>query len=167
MNELVIEMIRYYAGDIKRINHFIKVHGYAKAIGEAECLDEKTMLILETAAYVHDIGIKVSEEKYNSSAGHYQEIEGPSIAEKMLKNLGFNSEIIERVLYLVAHHHTYSNIDGIDYQILVEADFLVNIDEDCMSKDTAITVKDKIFKTKSGTEILENLYLTELKNQCG
>lgn len=52
MNTVATEMIKYYAGDKKRINHFIKVHGYAKAIGEAEELDERTMLILETAAYV-------------------------------------------------------------------------------------------------------------------
>ena len=64
MNTVATEMIKYYAGDKKRINHFIKVHGYAKAIGKAEELDERTMLILETAAYVHDIGIKISEEKF-------------------------------------------------------------------------------------------------------
>ena len=162
MNIVATEMIKYYAGDKKRINHFIKVHGYAKAIGEAEELDERTMLILETAAYVHDIGIKISEEKYNSSAGKYQEIEGPSISEEMLTKLGYDKDVIERVSYLVGHHHTYSNIDGIDYQILVEADFLVNIDEDEMTKETAKNVREKIFKTKSGTQMLDNLFLTEL-----
>ena len=55
------------------------------------------MLILETAAYVHDIGIKISEEKYNSSAGKYQEIEGPPIAEEMLTKLGYDKHVIERV----------------------------------------------------------------------
>lgn len=162
MSTVATEMIKYYAGDKKRINHFIKVHGYAKAIGEAEELDERTMLILETAAYVHDIGIKISEEKYNSSAGKYQEIEGPPIAEEMLTKLGYDKDVIERVSYLVGHHHTYSNIDGIDYQILVEADFLVNIDEDEMTKETAENVREKIFKTKSGTQMLDNLFLTEL-----
>ena len=153
MNTVATEMIKYYAGDKKRINHFIKVHGYAKAIGEAEALDERT---------VHDIGIKISEEKYNSSAGKYQEIEGPPIAEEMLTKLGYDKNVIERVSYLVGHHHTYSNIDGIDYQILVEADFLVNIDEDEMTKETAENVREKIFKTKSGTQMLDNLFLTEL-----
>jgi len=162
MNTVATEMIKYYAGDKKRINHFIKVHGYAKAIGTAEELDERTMLILETAAYVHDIGIKISEEKYNSSAGKYQEIEGPPIAEEMLTKLGYDKDVIERVSYLVGHHHTYSNIDGIDYQILVEADFLVNIDEDEITKETAKNVREKIFKTKSGTQMLDNLFLTEL-----
>ena len=159
MNTVATEMIKYYAGDKKRINHFIKVHGYAKAIGEAEELDERTMLILETAAYVHDIGIKISEEKYNSSAGKYQEIEGPSISEEMLTKLGYDKDVIERVSYLVGHHHTYSNIDGIDYQILVESDFLVNICEDNLSKDSAMKIKEKIFKTQTGKKLLENLFI--------
>ena len=92
----------------------------------------------------------------------YQEIEGPPIAEEMLTKLRYDKNVIERVSYLVAHHHTYSNIDGIDYQILVEADFLVNIDEDEMTKETAKNVREKIFKTKSGTQMLDNLFLTEL-----
>lgn len=41
----------------------------------------------------------------------------------MLENLSYDKDIIERVCYLVGHHHTYNSIDGMDYQILVEADF--------------------------------------------
>lgn len=159
METLALEMIKYYAGDIKRINHFIKVHGFAKAIGEAESLDERTQSVLEAAAYVHDIGIKISEEKYGSSAGHYQEIEGPPIAERMLASLGYDEEFIKRVSYLVARHHTYSDIDGLDYQILVEADFIVNIYEDNINIESIKSVREKIFKTKTGIEILDNLYL--------
>lgn len=162
MSELALEMIKYYAGDIKRINHFIKVHGYAKAIAEAEKLDKRTLSILEAAAYVHDIGIKISEEKYGSGSGHYQEIEGPAAAEKMLSRIGYDDEFIKRVSYLVGHHHTYSNIDSIDYQILVEADFIVNIFEDGMERDTIKKIREKIFKTKSGIMILDNLYLNEV-----
>ena len=51
-------MITYYAGDVRRINHFIKVHGYAAAIGRLENLPDDTQLILEIAALTHDIGIK-------------------------------------------------------------------------------------------------------------
>ena len=29
----------------------------------------------------------------------------------------------------MTHHHTYTGVDGIDYQILLEADYLVNADE--------------------------------------
>lgn len=156
--EVIDAMIRYYSGDIKRINHFIKVYGYAKAIGELEELDEYTREILEVTAIVHDIGIKVSEEKYNSSSGHYQQIEGPAVAEKMLSGLKYDKEFIDRVCYLIAHHHTYNNIDGIDYQILVEADFLVNLNEDNVSPDGIRKVKENIFKTKTGISFLSNCF---------
>jgi HD superfamily phosphodiesterase len=148
-------MIEYYAGDIKRINHFIKVYGFAKAIGEMEHLEESIQEILEVAAVVHDIGIKISEEKYHSSAGNYQEIEGPTIAEKMLNNLGYDKTVVERVCYLIAHHHTYKDMDGLDYQILVEADFLVNLYEDNASESGIQSAKANIFRTKTGIIFLE------------
>lgn len=159
IGSVINAMTCYYAGDIKRINHFLKVYAYAKAIGELEQLDSRTLEILEVSAVVHDIGIKVSEEKYGSSAGHYQQIEGPAVAQPMLIDLGFDDEFINRVLYLIAHHHTYGNIDGLDYQILVEADFLVNLNEDQASKETIEAVLKKIFRTKSGIEILNNCFL--------
>ena len=126
-NIILQKMIEYYAGDPKRIQHFIKVHSFAKMIGESEGLDANTQYILELAAIVHDIGIKTSEEKYGNCNGKLQEQEGPAIARQMLTELSIDKAIIERVCYLVGHHHTYNNIDGIDYQILVEADFLVNM----------------------------------------
>lgn len=161
-NESIVinEMISYYANDPRRINHFLKVYSFSKSIGELENLDEETQYILEISAIMHDIGIKISEEKYNSSAGNYQEIEGPPVARKMLEKLGFDEKIIERVCFLIGHHHTYSKIDSIDYQILVEADFLVNIYEDEIKQDSIISIKDKYFKTKSGTNFLEKLYLS-------
>jgi HD superfamily phosphodiesterase len=151
-------MIDYYAGDVRRINHFIKVYGFAKTIGEAEGLDARTQEILEIAALTHDIGIKNSEKKYNSSAGNYQQIEGPPEAKSLLEKLDIPADIIERVCWLIAHHHTYTDITGSDYQILVEADFLVNAYEDEMSESAIKSVKDKIFRTETGRLILEKLY---------
>lgn len=63
LNELYCEMISYYRNDPKRIAHFTKVHSYAKLIGELEQLGEEELFTLETAAFVHDIGIKAAEEK--------------------------------------------------------------------------------------------------------
>ena len=158
METLALEMIKYYAGDIKRINHFIKVHGYAKAIGEAEGLSERELSILEAAAYVHDIGIKPAEKKYGSCGGKLQEQEGPAAAKEILERLGFDAQLIERVCYLVGHHHTYDNIDGIDYRILVEADLLVNIYEDDLSRDVADSVCETVFRTRSGKRICKTMF---------
>ena len=157
--KLIEKMIQYYAGDPKRVQHFLKVYEFAKLIGESESLDAETMHILRTAAIVHDIGIKVSEEKYGSSNGKYQEKEGPAVAEPMLLSLGYDEAVIDRVLFLIAHHHTYNEIEGLDYQILVEADFLVNLFEDGSSRETAQKVQKNIFKTKTGNKYLSNLFL--------
>ena len=158
IGQIINAMIAYYAGDVRRINHFLKVYGFAKAIGEMEGLDESTQEIIEIAALTHDIGIKNSEKKYNSSAGNYQQIEGPPEAKKLLERLGVESGIIDRVCWLIAHHHTYTDIQGIDYQILVEADFLVNFYEDNVSQDSIQSIRDKIFKTLSGKMILNAIY---------
>lgn len=156
---IISAMTEYYKGDPKRVNHFMKVYAFAKAIGEEENLDSKTLEILEIAAIVHDIGIKKSEEKYNSSAGKYQEKEGPAEAEKLLSILNIDKEIIDRVSFLVGHHHTYNNISGMDYQILVEADFIVNIYEDNESPDSIKNIYNTIFKTKAGKRYIENMFL--------
>lgn len=160
--KIITAMIDYYKGDARRVNHFMKVYAFAKAIGEEEGLESKAQNILEIAAIVHDIGIKLSEEKYNSSAGKYQEMEGPAEAEKLLMDLGIDNDIIERVCFLVGHHHTYKNIEGMDYQILVEADFIVNIYEDNESKESVRKVYDSIFKTVTGKKYMENIFL----NKC-
>lgn len=158
-SEVIEKMICYYGTDIRRINHFLKVYSFAKSIGELESLDKETQYILELSSIVHDIGIKVCEEKYNSSAGNYQEIEGPSLAEAMLLKLNVESQVINRVCYLVGHHHTYNNIEGIDYQILIESDFLVNIFEDNIESEQVESIKNKYFKTKAGIQFFNNMYL--------
>ena len=157
--KLIEKMMEYYAGDPKRVQHFLKVYEFAKLIGESESLDTETMHILRTAAIVHDIGIKISEEKYGSSNGKYQEKEGPAVAEPMLLALGYDEAVIDRVLFLIAHHHTYNEIEGLDYQILVEADFLVNLFEDGSSREAAQKVQKNIFKTNTGTKYLSDLFL--------
>lgn len=159
ISSLIKAMILYNGTDAPRIQHFLKVYAFAKTIGEDETLDQKTREILEVASVVHDIGIKISEAKYGKSTGKTQEKEGPAEAEKLLKDLGYESSLIERVCYLVGHHHTYHQIEGMDYQILVEADFLVNIYEDQMTQSAIEKIRTSIFRTKTGTELLESMYL--------
>ena len=127
--------------------------------GEENIMDEQDRKLIEVAALTHDIGIKISEEKYGTSNGKYQEKEGPAVAEPMLLALGYDEAVIDRVLFLIAHHHTYNEIEGLDYQILVEADFLVNLFEDGSSREAAQKVQKNIFKTNTGTKYLSDLFL--------
>lgn len=158
-DKLILKMINYFDGDDRRINHALKVYAFAKNIAELEGIIEEKKEIVEISSILHDIGIKVSEEKYNSSAGKYQELEGPQVARDLLDEFNIEKNIIDRVCFLIAHHHTYSNIDDIDLQILIEADFIVNIYEDSMKNDAIETVKSKYFKTKTAIEILNSMYL--------
>jgi len=153
-------MLAYMSGDAKRIQHFIKVHAFAKMLGVAEELGTNALFLLETAALVHDCGIKNGEEKYGKGncTGKHQEQEGPQVARELLLKLHYDVATIERVCYLVGHHHTYSDIDGIDYQLLIEADFLVNFYEDSCSKETIKNVVQLIFKTKAGIEMCKTMY---------
>ena len=158
IRKLYIEMIKLYQGDAKRIHHFTKVNAYGKLIAELEQVSPETYFIIDAATLTHDIGIHTCEEKYGNCNGKLQEKEGPAIAEKMLKELGFDQDVSDRVQYLIAHHHTYNNIDEIDYQILVEADFLVNIMEDGLSKEAALKAYESIFKTTCGKMICREMF---------
>lgn len=151
-------MLAYYAGDARRIQHFLKVYAYAKAIGELESLDAGTQFCLEIAALTHDIGIRNSERLYGSASGTYQQLEGPPEAQRLLAALPIDPAVTERVCWLIAHHHTYRDIQGLDYQILVEADFLVNLVEDGLDAATARHTGETLFKTQTGKFFLSCLY---------
>lgn len=75
MNEQILidnvcqRMIAFDRGDAKRIQHFLKVHAYARLIAHGEKVDTKTQRIIELAALVHDIGIHPAEEKYGRCDG--------------------------------------------------------------------------------------------------
>ena len=158
LSALFAAMIRFDAGDPRRIQHFVKVHAFARQIALEEGLEAKTRFVLEAAAYVHDIGILPAERKYGYQNGKLQEQEGPAPAGEMLKKLQFPEDVAARVQYLVGHHHTYSGIDGADYQVLVEADFLVNLFEDGAGEQAVRNVLEKIFRTESGRRILKEMF---------
>jgi hypothetical protein len=156
----MLKMITYFKDDARRINHALKVYGFAKAICGDEHVSENEEIIIELAAILHDIGIKEAEKKYNSTAGKYQEIEGPPIARQIFIECNTPNDILERVCFLIGNHHSYQKIDGIDFQILVEADFIVNIYEDDMQRTAIEGIRNKYFKTSTGRKILDSMYLT-------
>ena len=153
------KMVDYYQGNKHDVAHFIKVYTYAKTIGELEQLDADTLQILELAAIVHDIACPLCRVKYGNTNGKNQEAESPALVEPFLAELSVSQDKIERISWLVAHHHTYTNVDGIDYQILLEADYLVNADESEYSLRAVQTTYERVFKTETGRRLLRSIYL--------
>ena len=114
-DQLALAMMEYNHGDPKRIQHTTKVHAYASLMGREEGLDAETQFILESAALVHDIGIRASEQKYGYQNGKLQEQEGPAVARELLSRLGgYTAQQTERICWLIAHHHTYHVCEDMD-----------------------------------------------------
>ena len=137
---------------------FMKVYAYAKTIGDCEHLNNEIQAVLEAAAVIHDIACPLCREKYGSTNGRYQETEGAILAEEFLRDSDYSNDFIERVIFLVGHHHTLKDIAGMDYQILIEADYLVNADESNYSQANIRHVMESIFKTETGIFLLKSIY---------
>ena len=156
--ELMRKMIAYSGGNLHDIRHLMKVWGYAKMIGELEGLDAAAQRTLEAAAIVHDIACPLCRAKYGNTNGKYQEAEGGPLAAAFLQNTGLTADEIRRVAWLVAHHHTYGAVDGADYQILLEADYLVNAEERGDPPETVHAAAARFFRTEAGTALLRAIY---------
>jgi len=158
VSQVFQKMVEHESGIPHRVAHFAKVYAYAKAIGELEGLPERMQNILEVAAVMHDVGIRPSEEKRGCCYGYYQQIDGPAPARAILEALGQDEALIERVCWLIAHHHTFTNVDGPDHRILLEADFLVNIFEGGFSRKQVDNIRRNVFRTQSGLMFLQHMF---------
>ena len=152
------KMIAFSDGNIHDIDHFIRVWTYARTIGELENLDRETQFLLEVAAITHDIACPLCRVKYGNTNGKYQEEEGVPMVKEFLSDIGIAEEVIDRVAFLVGQHHTFSGIDGIDYQILIEADYIANATENGYGQENIVNFMQKIMKTEGGKQILKAIY---------
>lgn len=148
-HRVAIEMKQFFGRDFKRIGHASKVARHAEEIVKQEKGDPAVVL---TAAYLHDIGIKEAERKYNSTAARYQEEEGPPIARWILEKLGANQELIEEVCDIIGHHHHPRVQETVNFKVVYDADLIVNLEE----KQSEGPIEQK----KMG-EIIEKVFLTE------
>lgn len=156
---LMRAMIKYDGGDVQHIQHFVKVHDFARMIGVAEDVGSEQLFILEAAAILHDVGIHAAEAKYGNSHGKHQEELGPAEAKKVLAEVGgFTEQQTERICWLIAHHHTYTNVTSQDHRILLEADFLVNSFEDNLSKEAIASFRENVFRSPSAIYMLNMMW---------
>ena len=113
------------------------------------------------AAITHDIACPLCREKYGNTNGKRQEEEGGPLVRSFLADAGLSAEQVDRVAYLVSHHHTYTGIDGIDYQILIEADYIVNASESGYSPENRKNFLEEHMKTESGKRLLRSTFCME------
>jgi len=159
--DYILELKEHFGSDERRIHHALKVLAVSEIIMNGEQVDDAICDVVTVAALLHDVGIKVAEEKYNSSAGYYQELEGPPIVREIMFRRGEPQEIIDRVAYIVGGHHTVSKNDGLDFQIIWEADLMVNIEEDGLDRfpEKLPAIISKNFYTPTGRQLAARRYL--------
>jgi len=155
---LIEAMKAVFGSDQRRIKHALSVLAYAETLLKDEPGDELTVV---AAAILHDIGIHEAERKYNSSAGNYQEIEGPPIAREILERLGFDKERTDHICQIISLHHHVAGLDTPEFRILWDADWLVNIPDEYPGWETCKLrpIIEKVFKTATGGEMAEALFL--------
>ncbi len=153
--KLILEMIRVNGADTRRIAHALKVYGIAQCIAALEGVPKETQRIVEAAAVLHDIAIRLCEQKYGSCAGPLQEKEGPGVARPLLERYTQDAAFTDRVCWLIGHHHSLNEVDGMDHRILIEADFIVNAQEGDFGFTAFENAYDKIFHTVTGKEIAD------------
>jgi HD superfamily phosphodiesterase len=161
MKEILIKKMKeVFGADTRRINHALSVLDFAEQIHSKEGGD---LQVVEAAAILHDIGIQQAEHKYGSSAGKYQEIEGPPIAKKILEEQNFSGDKIKHICRIIANHHSDADIDTPEFRIVWDSDRLVNIAEEFgdIGKEKLKKFIYRVFKTNTGRRIAQELYINK------
>ncbi len=155
---LIDELKAWFGDDTRRIDHALKVLGYAETMLEKETADWHIVI---PACILHDVGIKTAEEKYGSSEGQLQEKEGPEIARKILFKAGLQKTDADEICAIIAHHHSPGSLDTPNFKVLMDADLLVNGEESITSRNNGEkeTFIDTHFLTDSGKELARKVFL--------
>lgn len=143
------------------INHALNVLANAEIIMDGEGINGRESYLISVTAILHDIGMINAKEKYGSTSGPYQEKEGPAAAKALLVGENLSDDEVERICYIIGNHHTPSKINGMDFQILWEADLLEALkkfDKEA-SQDKLEDIINKNYKTKSGLELAKKILI--------
>jgi len=160
-DRVAIEMKQFFKQDFRRIGHATKVARYAEQIVKEEKGDPAIVL---SAAYLHDIGIKEAEAKYQSNEPKYQEELGPPIAREILTRLGATPDLVEEVCDIIGHHHHPRTEETTNFKVVYDADLLVNLEEN--QQENKIPVEklaamiEKNFLTETGRRLAKLQFLT-------
>ncbi|HJN17164.1 MAG TPA: HD domain-containing protein [Armatimonadota bacterium] len=154
--DLVDAMEARFGDDSRRIAHALKVLDRAQEILAHEQADVRVVF---AAAVLHDIGIQEAERKHGSSAGGYQEIEGPPIARPIMEGLGMGEDTVDHVCRIIANHHSARDIDTPEFRVIWDADWLVNLPDDFghLAHDKLCELAETVFKTPTGHRLGQEL----------
>jgi HD superfamily phosphohydrolase YqeK len=161
-DRVAVEMKNYFERDFKRIDHAARVARYAEQIGK---LEQGNPAVILMTAYLHDIGIKEAERKFNSSSAKYQHQEGPPVARAILEKLHAEEKVIEEVCDIIGHHHNPREEETDNFKVVYDADLIANLQDqqrkDGLKREKIIQIINKSFFTETGKNIARKVLLTD------
>jgi hypothetical protein len=150
-DQLVAAVKKEFGGDEELVTHSLLVLDQAQDLLRREGGDPRVVL---AAAVLHDIGVPAAESRHGSSAGEYQEAEGPPVARRIMAEAGFDEATIEHVCSIVGSHHRAGGVDTLEARIVWDADRLLEMPEELRHSDpdSRTGAIDRIFRTPSGRQ---------------
>ncbi len=158
-DRVLAAMEEYFGDDARRINHAKKVADYAEQINKFEQGDPAVIM---ACGYLHDIGIKEAERKFQSSSAKYQHQEGPPVAREILTALDVEEEMISEICDIIGHHHHPRSEETTNYKVLYDADLIVNLQEEQpkggRSEEKLKSIISKSFFTEAGQNLAREVF---------
>ena len=87
-----------------------------------------------------------------------QEEEGAILTRKFLAESGLTPEAVDRICFLVGHHHTTEDVQGMDWQILLEADYIVNAGESHFAREDMEEFVSRVLKPQASKQLMRDIY---------
>jgi HD superfamily phosphodiesterase len=159
-DRVAVEMKVYFMRDFKRIGHSARVARYVEQLVKEEKGDPAVAL---SAAYLHDIGAKQAELKYQMVDAALQEQEGPPVARAILEKLDAAEDLINEVCDIIGHHHHPRDQETVNFKVLYDADQIVNLEEkkrkSSIDTEQLQQIIETGFLTQSGRELARSLLI--------
>ncbi|MCJ7641229.1 MAG: HD domain-containing protein [Desulfobacterales bacterium] len=152
-----LEMKKYFGTHFKQVHHALKVARYAEKILRME---GGNPLVVIGAAYLHGVGFDETEKESETVPRQVDEKGGLAVAKGILDGLDVDKEAVEEICQIIVHQRQSKPEKTLNSQILYEAEGLANIEEGGNLKDRekAKRLIAKVFKTKTGRQLAEELY---------
>jgi hypothetical protein len=155
-----------FGEDQKRISHALRVLDHAEDIMREE---GGAPGVVVAAALLHDIGIQEAERKHGSPSPKYQEKEGPPVARRILEEVEFRPDAIDQICRIVGSHHSGGEVDSLEFRIVWDADWLVNLPQQYPDADRQKRAQliERVFRTETGRRKARQRFLGHPTSRAG
>jgi hypothetical protein len=110
-------------------------------------------------ALLHDIGCPNAKTKYGNTTPVNQEREGKPKALEMLASYPISEEEKLLIADVVGLHHHHKELQKMGYELLVEADLIVNLLEGYYNLGQAAYYFDYLVTSRCGRDLYRNMFL--------